>query len=317
MQKKVKILLALISGLVTIFGSISVLGAGVELQGKIESAYWFPFAKDGNDSMENYLQWELRLPWTEKVTGQVVGKLPDRGANQVDRLYIRYFQPKYDLTLGKQPLTWGAGLFFNPADPFAPTIDPTTGEMDLAPGYSGVNVNLPLGALSQASLFRVLERNKPVTGAVYRTNLQGTDVITALVSGQDQVETQLSLQLQGNATKVGWFGQGALQTLAQDKTRLQWVLGADYSWNNRTFVRGELSNTTRTEDLATGISVRYLPDDISSYSCTFLIIPGNDFWQLTPVYRTQLTEVLGARAYLNLASNSQTTGVGLGLTYIF
>lgn len=331
-RKLNKILTATLVTAIVVAINIPVGAEEISWRGKLESDLVLgdSTVSDSFSLVTNSLRLEMLLPWSEEMEVKVSGNVYDAAGETrpladltgggaaggqgitFDRLYIRLYQPNYDLTLGRQPLNWGAGMFFNPADPFAAPADVLTGGVGTAPGYSGVNINVDTGTLSRFSAFHMVD--VPVSGVKYRTNVEGTDLIGALV--KDDLQTRLLLQAQGDLG-VGWFAQTALSLDSDAKTL--WAVGADYSWDGEIILKGEIANAQFYDGIDAGVSLQYIPDEFSSYILSAMVSPENDTLMLMPVYSTQLTDVLDLRVYGGYLRNGENKGAigGAGLSYSF
>lgn len=65
----------------------------------------------------------------------------------VDRLYVDWYTPKFDLRVGRQALQWGSALFINPTDPFPQVL--FTEPFKPRAGVNSARVTIPFGQLNQ------------------------------------------------------------------------------------------------------------------------------------------------------------------------
>jgi hypothetical protein len=86
--------------------------------------------------------------------------------HRLDRLALTLLPPWGSVTIGRQALTWGNGLIFNPMDLFNP-FAPTDIERDYKVGDDMVNVQVPLDARGNLQFLYVPRRN-PATHKVER-----------------------------------------------------------------------------------------------------------------------------------------------------
>ena len=77
-----------------------------------------------------------------------------RASVHVDRAHLRIALERADITLGRQAITFGKTLFWNPLDLFLP-FGSTQFDRDYKPGVDALRVDLPLGDLSGATLVGV------------------------------------------------------------------------------------------------------------------------------------------------------------------
>jgi len=103
----------------------------------------------------------------------------------VDRAFVKYRLPSFDLTLGRQAVTFGKARFWNPLDVFLP-FDARQFDREYKPGVDAVRVDVPVGEMSGLTMVaapgrvdgsRVYARSwygSAVLGRVY-TNLADFD----------------------------------------------------------------------------------------------------------------------------------------------
>ena len=103
----------------------------------------------------------------------------------VDRALVKYHLPSFDLTLGRQAVTFGKARFWNPLDVFLP-FDARQFDREYKPGVDAVRVDVPVGEMSGLTMVaapgrvdgtRVYARSwygSAVLGRVY-TNLADFD----------------------------------------------------------------------------------------------------------------------------------------------
>lgn len=85
--------------------------------------------------------------WTDTILDN-----PDLFWNQsLYRAYAVVRAPQANLTVGRQRISWGTALFWNPTDVFNPT-SPLQIEPDEKVGVDAINLEIPLGGLTLANL---------------------------------------------------------------------------------------------------------------------------------------------------------------------
>ncbi len=177
------------------------------------------------------------------LTWQLYDGEDSRGLHRFDRLAVQYRNQRWGITLGRQALSWGGGLVFQPMDRFNP-FAPTTVDQDYKAGDDMLLVERLFGNGSELQVLAV-GRRALVSGDVtadasslaakYRTELGifgifGTFGIgeVEMMAAQHYDEQVLGLGLRvplGGAlvrTDLTW-------TLADDPT-FSGVLNADYSF---------------------------------------------------------------------------------------
>ena len=134
----------------------------------------------GGDTYENDLKLQRRFPLVASVsmisagtdrdehrlfglTGQLVEKDRYRIYHRLDRLNLSIPLDEGTLRLGRQVVTWGDGMIFNPMDLFNP-FAPTAIQRDYKPGEDMAHVQLQVGAAEIQAL--CLPRRNTQTGYV-------------------------------------------------------------------------------------------------------------------------------------------------------
>jgi hypothetical protein len=77
-----------------------------------------------------------------------------------DRFNLKWTNPSFDLTLGRQAITFGKAYFWNPMDVFLP-FDPEQLDRDYKEGVDAARLDIPLGNFSGLNLISALGRRIP------------------------------------------------------------------------------------------------------------------------------------------------------------
>lgn len=98
---------------------------------------------------------------------------------RLDRFNLSFDLGNAEVTIGRQPVTWGEGYFWPALDLFSP-FSPKQIDRDYKSGVDSVKINLPLGNLSELEVIggilgSSLERDGSI-GALLRWNLGNVDV---------------------------------------------------------------------------------------------------------------------------------------------
>jgi hypothetical protein len=91
-----------------------------------------------------------------------------------DRAWLKYRLPGFDVTLGRQPVSFGKARFWNPLDVFLP-FDPRQFDREYKLGVDALRVDVPLGSVSGLSLVATPGRVDP--GNVYHRSWYGSAVL--------------------------------------------------------------------------------------------------------------------------------------------
>lgn len=281
------------------------------------------------------LKLQLLAPVTAGVAAEVTADLHQLAGNgnstlvELSRLYLQVNRPEYTLVFGRQPLSWGRGVFFNPADPFAGLADPLSGELGEAPGFSGIKLDFAVGR-RPVSVFHLVD-GKGLTGLKYTATSGETDVVGALMAESDGTNLQTSLQI-SKGEETGWFAQAMLSHLETAEPSLRWAVGADYRPNEILALSGELANTganlglpglgiyqaVAEDAVSVALSVQYHREKNSRYALALVNVPREESLLLIPSYTAQPAEGLELRVYgLKEFAATEATAFGAGLSYKF
>lgn len=164
--------------------------------------------------------------------------------HRLDRLNLTYQTPSATFRAGRQALTWGNGLLFNPMDLFNP-FAPTTIARDYKVGDDMFHVQWPIRSGELQLLY--LPRRSPVSGDIETDHSSFAGKWHFPVSGMefDVMAARHYAELVLGAGATGYMGGAAwradiIYTLLDDAiTRQdywQFVANMDYawSWKNRT-----------------------------------------------------------------------------------
>lgn len=156
--------------------------------------------------------------------------------HRLDRLLLAW-QPVWGtLILGRQALTWGSGMLFNPMDLFNP-FEPTDFIRDYKIGDDMVLLQKPLGDLGNLQAL-VVPRRDPGTGDV-EADQSSAAAKLHLISGQTEFDLMAARHYGDNVLGVGgtgYVGQAAWRadatwTILHDGGGyLSFVANLDYSW---------------------------------------------------------------------------------------
>lgn len=166
---------------------------------------------------------------------------------EIERLYVKALLPMFDVSVGKQVISWGVGHAWSPVNLFSQTDPMGVGGQE---GVPGVVVKVPVGPMDFWSLVAARIEDSPsgvtaMAGAGFsgdgnkgdghwrygvrrRGVIGGTDWAACLAV--DQGGSVLGAEAKGDLG-VGWHAEGAwFLPKVGDGWRLEAVIGADYSW---------------------------------------------------------------------------------------
>lgn len=117
-------------------------GINLSTMDNIYSDLLFSFAPEGLKYRCVDLTWEIL---DEPTTSMFFS---------IDRLNARFTLPDADITIGRQPITFGKSWFFNPLDNYHP-FDAGTVDRDYKSGVDALRIDIPLGNFSGINLIAV------------------------------------------------------------------------------------------------------------------------------------------------------------------
>ncbi|MCY4128587.1 MAG: hypothetical protein OXG15_05010, partial [Gammaproteobacteria bacterium] len=152
----------------------------------------------GNDSRRYF-------NWSDEVFGDDEHRLVAR----VDRLSIAYRQPSWSVQVGRQAVSWGNGLVFQPLDLFSP-FAPTTIDREFKPGVDSVLFETLVGNSNELQMLMIGRKHdvaleSPHTMALkWHTEFSGfsLDLIFAEHIGDDFAAFSLSLPIAGSLLRL-------------------------------------------------------------------------------------------------------------------
>lgn len=132
-----------------------------------------------------------------------------RGVARIDRASLGYRQASWSLQVGRQALSWGNGLVFQPLDLFSP-FAPTTVDREFKPGVDALLFESLLGELGEIQALWIGRQSQPNRDADYTGALKwsmgfsqiGVDVIVAQHLGDDFGALSFSTPLGGSMVRI-------------------------------------------------------------------------------------------------------------------
>ena len=132
-----------------------------------------------------------------------------RVVSRIDRLSVSYRQPSWSLSAGRQAVSWGNGLAFQPLDLFSP-FAPTTIDREFKPGVDSILFDALIGSSSELQLLYIdrqqaddLETTQTMA-MKWHSNLGqiGFDLIVAEHLGDDFLAASLTVPVASSLLRV-------------------------------------------------------------------------------------------------------------------
>jgi hypothetical protein len=159
-------------------------------------------------------------------------------SHRLDRLNLTYTDRWGTLCIGRQALTWGNGLVFNPMDLFNP-FAPTTVLRDHKAGDDMAHLQLPLG--NGEAQFLVLPRRDPDTGKVEQDQssyaskwrFPAASIEVDFMAARHYRDNLLGIGATGYLGGAAWRMDTIYTLLDMDEEKFgfwQFVANLDYAW---------------------------------------------------------------------------------------
>lgn len=175
------------------------------------------------------------LSWTGASGGLSV-------KGRVDRLVLSDRAPSVSFSLGRQPVSFGTGLFFTPLDLVNP-FSPTTVDNEYKPGVDALRLDLYRGQSARLTTVAAYAGGWDLDGLVLAAAGQATVGVTDLLVflGEVHDDEVFGLGAASSVGPVGLHGEATL-TLPDDDADpfVRAVAGADYRPTGTTSLSGEL-----------------------------------------------------------------------------
>lgn len=238
----------------------------------------------------------------------------------LDRLNIQFSLAAGDLTIGRQPITFGSARIINPTDVFLP-FDVQTLNTEYRAGIDAIRFQSPVGQLSELDLGVVLGddgSNNSAAFARLKSNLAGSDLELTLIRFSEQ-----NLIGAGIETTVGQFGTWLeAASVTGDEDYLRSSVGLDYGFNGSWFAMLEYhyngAGAEQPKDYLSRLaSAPYRAGGIFLLGKHYLI-PSLS-WQISPLTTASLQLIRNLKddsTFVNLAADfSLHENLYLGISY--
>lgn len=148
---------------------------------------------------------------------------------RTDRLLIAAHLPHLDVTLGRQPISFGSGLIFTPLDLVAP-FSPGVVDQEYKPGVDALRADLGLGMATRITAVAAYSGSLDRAGSIYAAFGQTTIglVDVGVFLGEVHADHVVGLSVVGSAGAVGLHGDVALTVPDGQTPFVRGVLGADW-----------------------------------------------------------------------------------------
>ncbi|MGM0368885.1 MAG: hypothetical protein ACQEP9_00540 [Bacillota bacterium] len=292
--------------------------SALELGGEVEVKSGLLFSGQNLEaSLQEKLNLELFLPETETTSAKfeidiATDSISNTSYSQLKKLYLEKNWENFDLTMGRQPVSWSFGSLFNPVD-FNLGAEALAQQSEKK-NIDGLEFYYPLDWTSSISSALAVENSGDLKyGGRGRTTLAGYDLTANFVTAETGDLDRIAGTIKGDLGSIGVYGAGGYYFKPEQKIML---VGADYSFYHQDIhqvvLQGEYINDRvgltnylgsifsdgnelptveiGSELLTTMIS--YGLDDFSTVKVTTLFHLADSSILLLPTYETQLSDNL-------------------------
>lgn len=158
--------------------------------------------------------------------------------HSIYRAYIKYYDPSYQVVLGKQAVDWGKLRFYSPTDLFNP-LGPVDIEHDERVGIDALNINIATGSLSGITLVAAPDEDPEDAryGVKLYKTIQSYDL--SLLAASIRKNTVLGFSFDGYLDNAGFRGE-ITHTMDDDQQDyLRVGLGMDYTFSEKIYFLAE------------------------------------------------------------------------------
>ena len=165
-----------------------------------------------------------------------------RVGDEVDRLFYRYRGEAYTLTLGRQPIDWGSGRFWQPLNVFG-AFSPADLDTTFKPGIDALQLETyPSDFSSLAAVWVKAPAGSTVqdSGALHYRGQVGEQSELTLVAATINRQRMLGAGWDSSWHGMGWRVEAAGYDLHQSDSRPLFVIaGVDYRFDNGVLLASE------------------------------------------------------------------------------
>ncbi len=205
------------------------------------------------------------------------------------RLYLTYSKREFNLTVGRQRVSWGQARIWNPMDLFNP-VSPLRIEREQRTGVDTVNIDYSFGPLAGLNMVYAPgdDKTEGSAGARVRTNIKGYDL--SIMTGEFREDKVIGLDFAGNIGDSGFRGEGVFTDQKEGKDFSRIVLSWDYNFPDALYLLLEyLYNGGNLGRDASPLNITAFSGEIVTRNRNFLA--SGIGYDLTPLARFNLYSI--------------------------
>jgi len=179
---------------------------------------------------------------------------------EIDRAIYKQQYKNTTLALGRQPINWGSGRFWQPFNVFG-AFAPTDLDTDYKPGIDAARLDWFPSNFSSLTAVYVFSANDNAavdnksSGAVHYRRQVGEVSELALLAGGVIGNRVLGASFESTWAGIGWRLEGVQYNFSKtNEHSLFWIAGIDYQFNDGTLLAAEWYDNSRGADNITALS---------------------------------------------------------------
>ncbi|THU39543.1 hypothetical protein FAM09_13650 [Niastella caeni] len=219
--------------------------------------------------------------------------------SSIERLWMEFRKPKWNVRLGRQRINWGITKTWNPNDIFN-TYNFLDFDYEERPGSDAVKLQYIFNDLSniEMAVSASDDIDKTIAAARYFINRWGYDI--QLLSGIYQKKFTAGFGWAGSLGNVGYKGEGQAFIAGKDSMNdFNYALELDYAFKNGWYISGSVLHNSRGIDEPVNdwskISFRFSPMNLMPARWSFITTTSKEF---TPLLSGNLTLVYSPQVNL-------------------
>lgn len=191
---------------------------------------------------------------------------------QVDRAFYKQRFNKMTLSLGRQPIDWGSGRFWQPLNVFG-AFAPTDLDTDFKPGIDAARLDwFPSDYSSLTAVYAFSDKDNAAlenknSAAIHYRKQVGEQSELALVAGNVIGNRVYGASFEGSTTSIGWRVEALNTNLKTSNENFTFLIaGLDHQFSNGMLLTAEWYNNSRgANDITTLINTNLQTDALILY----------------------------------------------------
>lgn len=203
------------------------------------------YPADERHSSELFRYRELSGDWLEESSNNSSTRI----GYELDRVAYKRRFGNITLGLGRQPIDWGSGRFWQPLNVFG-AFAPTDLDTDFKPGIDAAMLDWYPSAFSSLTAVYVLaaDENAAIedSGVLYYRRQVGEQSEMSVLAGSVIGNDVIGASFESDWVGMGWRLEGIHYNLEQtDENTVFWITGVDYQFEDGTLVAAEWYDNNR------------------------------------------------------------------------